>query len=122
MLRIILIITGFISLILGIIGIFVPLLPTTPFLLLTTFCFSKSSKRFNNILLNNKFLFKYIDDYKKGKGIKPGIKISAILFLWTGLLFGMFFYKISNIYLLLSLLITGIAVSVHILLIRKKTP
>ena len=53
-------ILGFISLILGIVGILLPLLPTTPFLLLSAYCFSRSSEKLNNYILNNKFFGQYI--------------------------------------------------------------
>lgn len=49
-------ILGFVSLALGIVGIIVPLLPTTPFLLLSAYCFNRSSEKFHNYILNNKIL------------------------------------------------------------------
>ena len=73
LLRLILMILGFISLSLGVIGVIIPILPTVPFLLLTSFCFVKSSEKFNNWFLNTKLykkhlvlsltLFKYIYKY-----------------------------------------------------------
>ena len=63
-------ISGFISLALGIVGIILPLLPTTPFLLLSAYCFSQSSEKFHNYILNNKVFGQYIRDYNEKKGIK----------------------------------------------------
>ena len=60
---------------LGIIGIFLPLLPTTPFLLLAAACYARSSKRFYNWLLNNKWFGNYIKNYRERKGIPLQIKI-----------------------------------------------
>ena len=54
MVRILYFMAGMSSLTLGIIGVVLPLLPTTPFVILAAFCFSRSSKRFHQILLNNK--------------------------------------------------------------------
>jgi uncharacterized membrane protein YbaN (DUF454 family) len=54
---------------LGIIGIFVPILPTTPFLLLAAACFMRSSERFYHWLINNRILGAYVRDYMEGKGI-----------------------------------------------------
>lgn len=58
---------GFVSLILGIVGIILPLLPTTPFLLLSAYCFSRSSEKFHNYILNNKVFGQYIRDYNEKK-------------------------------------------------------
>ena len=60
---------GIISLILGSIGIVLPVLPTTPFLLLSAACFAKSSKRFYNWLMNNRILGTFIKNYKEGLGM-----------------------------------------------------
>ena len=65
----ILIISGSFFFELGIIGIVIPLLPTTPFLLLAAACYSRSSKKFYNWLLNNKWFGPYITNYLDGKGI-----------------------------------------------------
>ena len=64
-LRIILIIVGFISLGLGCIGIILPIIPTAPFLLLTSLCFVKSSEKFNNWFLNSKIYKKHIENFAK---------------------------------------------------------
>ena len=60
-------IAGTVCLILGIIGIILPILPTTPFLLLAAGCYARSSERFYNWLLNNRILGSYIRNYREGK-------------------------------------------------------
>lgn len=70
---------GFLSLIIGIIGIFVPLLPTTPFLILTAFLFNQSSPRFHAWLLNHKYLGPPIVDWQKNRVIRPQAKWFATL-------------------------------------------
>ena len=61
--KFILMIVGLISLIMGFIGIYLPLLPTTPFLLLPAYCFLRSSKRLYNWLINHKVFGRYIRDF-----------------------------------------------------------
>ncbi len=60
---------GLICLVLGTIGMVLPILPTTPFLLASAACFCKSSPRMYNWLLNNKYFGEYIKNYKEGKGL-----------------------------------------------------
>lgn len=78
----VLIFLGFLTLVLGVIGIFLPLLPTTPFLLLSAYFFSKSSDKFYNLLLSNKYIGKYITDFREGNGITRMTKISSLVTMW----------------------------------------
>lgn len=73
---------GTISLALGLIGIVVPGLPTTPFLLLTAGLWLKGSTRFYNWLIRNKYLGPYITNWNKNKGLTRSAKIKAIIFQW----------------------------------------
>ncbi len=111
-----LIILGTISLILGAIGIFIPVLPTTPFLLLTSYCYIRSSKRLYNWLINHKVFGKYIYDYLVHKAVKKSAKITAISILWISL--GISMYIIQNIHLTFLLIFIGIAVTIHILYLK----
>ena len=81
LIRILLIITGTFLVVLAILGIFLPLLPTTPFLLLAAICYARSSTKLYNWLLNNKYLGKYIRNYREGKGISLRIKFITISLL-----------------------------------------
>ena len=80
--KFILIFWGTISLILGIIGIVVPGLPTTPFLLLTAALYLKGSERLYNRLINNRYLGGYIKNYYEQKGMTLIQKISSISVMW----------------------------------------
>jgi uncharacterized membrane protein YbaN (DUF454 family) len=82
MLKTLLILLGTISLMLGILGIFIPGLPTTPFLLLTAFLYLKGSTRLYNWLMKNKFLSRYITSYKRRKGMTKRQKIYSISLMW----------------------------------------
>ena len=78
----ILIVIGWLCVILGVLGIFLPLLPTTPFLLLAAACFMRSSPKFYQWLVEHPKLGKYIIYYLKGKGIPKRAKIMAICMIW----------------------------------------
>lgn len=73
---------GTISLALGILGIFLPLLPTTPFLLLTAALYFKSSQRLYSWLLNQKHLGPYIRNYRENKAIPLRAKIVSVSLMW----------------------------------------
>ena len=110
---------GFTSLILGIIGIALPILPTTPFLLLSSYLFLKSSERLYNWLLNNKILGQYIKDFQIEKSIPLKVKISSISLLWITISTSAIFF-IHIIWLKLLLFAIAIGVSIHILHYKTK--
>ncbi|MBN4078398.1 YbaN family protein [Gammaproteobacteria bacterium AH-315-C21] len=68
---------GFISLVLGIIGIVLPVLPTTPFVLLAALCFAKSSQRFYEMLLNNRFFGCIISEWESKRCIRRAVRYMA---------------------------------------------
>ncbi len=108
------IIAGSISLALGIIGIFLPLLPTTPFLLLTAACYARGSERLHNWLLNNKLFGKYIRNYREGKGIPARSKVLALTLLWLTIGFSIF-YVIPILIVQIILLAIATLVSIYII-------
>ncbi len=113
----ILITSGTILVGLGVLGIFMPLLPTTPFLLLATLCFARSSKRFYNWLLNNRWFGKYIRNYLDKKGIPLKAKIFTISLLWITILFSAI-VVVSILFIRIILILIAIGVTIHILSIR----
>ena len=115
--RYLLIISGTIFLGFGIIGIFLPILPTTPFLLLAAACYARSSKRFYNWLMNNRWFGTYIKNYREGIGTPLKFKIFTITLLWITILTSVFFV-ISNFFIELILIIIAIGVTIHILTIK----
>ncbi len=110
---------GFISLILGIIGLVIPILPTTPFLLLASAAFAKSSERFNNWLLNNKILGAYIKNYREGKGLPLKIKAITLSLLWITIIISIIFLM-HLFWVQVVLICIAIVVSIHIILIKPK--
>lgn len=116
-LRILLVIAGTICVGLGIVGIFVPVLPTTPFLLLAAACYARSSQRFYGWLLNNKWFGSYIRNYLERKGITLRAKIITLTLLWITIGVSVAF-AVETLALKLILVIIAIGVSIHILSIR----
>ncbi len=102
----------------GAVGIIIPVLPTTPFILAAFFCFSKSSKKAEQWIMKNRYFRSYIENYKNKKGVPLDVKIKSILFLWISLLGSLLFFNQKNLYIILILV--GIAVTVHILLLKTK--
>lgn len=85
MTRYLLLALGWLSVALGVIGIFLPLLPTTPFLLLAAACFGRSSPRFHAWLIEHPRLGPWIRGYLDGEGIPLKGKAWAIGLLWASI-------------------------------------
>jgi len=102
---------------LGVLGVFLPLLPTTPFLLLAAACYAKSSKRFYHWLLNNRWFGNYIKNYQEKKGVPLKVKLSSISLLWITILFSAVFVVDIPLVRIILILIAA-CVTIHILSIR----
>ena len=100
---------GWLSMTLGVIGIIVPLLPTTPFILLAAGCFAKSSPKFHQWLLGHSFFGPLIKNYQGKQGLPQHIKIRAIIFIWITL--GISIFLLSILWLRVTLIIMGIVLS-----------
>ena len=118
-LRALLIAAGTICLTLGAIGIFLPILPTTPFLLLAAACYLRSSKRMHKWLLNNRWFGEYIKNYQAGRGIPLKTKIIAITVLWLAIVYSTIF--VVNEILIAQIVLLTIAAGVSVHLIRLPT-
>ncbi|MGH8110082.1 MAG: YbaN family protein [Arenimonas sp.] len=116
--RIVLIIIGFLSLALGVLGIFLPLLPTVPFVLLAAACFSRGSTRMHRWLLRLPFAGKVIDDYEKGRGVPRRAKLTALLMLWVGITFSAALLMPP---LAVLLLLASIAIFATVIIVRLPT-
>lgn len=109
---------GFLAVALAIIGVFIPGLPTVPFLLVALFCFERSSKKYHDMIMNNKYFGPVLQDYYSGKGLTLSIKIKAILFLTCGIAFSI--YKIQNLHARIALAVVWLGVAIHIILLKTK--
>jgi len=116
--KLLLIVAGFTSLALGVVGIVLPLLPTTPFVLLSAACFSRCNKKLENWLLQSRVFGPFIENYRTGQGISKLHKIASVVFLWAGLISTMVITR--EVWIAVVLLIVGVGVTTHILLIKTK--
>jgi uncharacterized membrane protein YbaN (DUF454 family) len=112
-----LVVAGTFSLGLGIIGIAIPILPTTPFLLLSAVCYSRSSDRFYNWLMGNRWFGRYIRNYREGRGMPARAKFFTVSLLWGSILFSGF--VMTDIFVVsIILIVVAVAVTAHILSIK----
>ncbi|MBD3169015.1 MAG: DUF454 family protein [candidate division Zixibacteria bacterium] len=111
-----LVILGSVFVALGVLGIFIPLLPTTPFLLLAAACYAKSSDRFYNWLINNRWLGKYIKNYREGKGMTLRAKVTSLILLYVAIGYSGY-YVAEALWIRLILAIIVIGVTLHLLTI-----
>ncbi len=109
---------GWIFVGIGILGIILPLLPATPFFLLAAVCFHKSSPKFYQWLLHNKYFGKYIRDYKQKKGLSLKAKIYGLIMLNGTIAYSIYVLPDK---LFLNILLIVVAVGVSMFMLRIKT-
>ena len=112
---------GTLCVVLGAVGIFVPILPTTPFLLLAAYFYARSSERFLNWLLTNRLFGKFISNYRSGLGIPLLQKILTIVALWVtiGASISLF---VDAWWLRILLLVIATGVTIHLLSVKTLKP
>jgi len=115
--RCLLIAGGTISIALGILGVFLPLLPTTPFLLLAAFLYSRSSERFYRWLIGHRFLGGYIQRYREGRSMTLASKAVTLALLWITIGLSIAFVLPQ---LWTKLLVAAIAIGVTMHILRLK--
>lgn len=107
---------GTLSLVFGVIGMILPLVPTTPFLLLSAYFYLKGSNKLYLWLIHHKILGLYIYSYIHDKSLSLSAKISAIILLWLTLILSM--VLMNQIYLYIILSIIGVGVTIHLLTLK----
>lgn len=113
-LRVLLLIGGALSLALGAAGVVVPVLPTTPFLILAVFCFARSSQRIHDWLVSNRLFGPFIRDYFSGQGLSLKTVLPTLAVLWVALGLTAFLVFDSEVVRFLLLAIAG-GVTLHLL-------
>ena len=116
-LRLLLLVIGWLSVVLGVIGIFLPVLPTTPFLLLAAACFARTSPKFYNWLVGHPRLGKYIVYYLEGKGIPLKAKVYTITLIAISMSITSYLVPVLAVKILLPLV--GVLVALYI--VRQPT-
>jgi len=120
-LRAVLVSVGWVSVGLGVVGMAVPLLPTTPFLLLAAYCFSRSSPRLRRWLLTNRWCGAYLDNYREGCGMSREEKLVTLAVLWITL-------TVTALTVMtawwgrLLLLAVALGVTAHLVRIKTRSP
>ncbi len=112
--KVLYIVLGSISLGLGILGIFLPLLPTTPFLLLTAALYFRGSPRLYDWLMNHKYFGPYIKNFREHKAIPLRAKILSVSLLWITISYSAL-VVISLLWVKILLFCIAIGVTYHIL-------
>ncbi|HSL90614.1 MAG TPA: YbaN family protein [Ignavibacteriaceae bacterium] len=112
-------ISGFLLVGIGVLGIFLPILPTTIFLILASACFMKSSPKANEWLRNNRFLGAYLRNYQDKTGLTVTAKVLNIGLLWISISLSAYFLT-DELYIRLMLLAIAIGVTIHLLMIKTK--
>jgi len=118
-------IAGTICVVLGAIGMVLPILPTTPFLLAAAACYYKSSERMHRWLLTNKWFGEYIRNYTEGRGLPMKTKIAALTVLWITIVFSTVFILDrllpTQLVLPMQLIMVAVAIAVSIHILRLPT-
>lgn len=121
--RHLLILAGSLFVVLGGIGALVPILPTTPFLLLAATCYLRSSQRLYDWLMHNRLFGEYLRRYRAGQGLPLGLKIWTITVLWLSLSASALWGVPAGLWWVrLLLAVVGIGVSLHLILIKTWRP
>ena len=116
--RIAWIVAGTFFLIIGLIGIAIPLLPTTPLLLLAAACYLRGSRRMYDWLLGNRIFGKYLKDYYEKKGVPIRVKIGSVIFLWCTI--GISIMIIGDLIIGIVLAMVAAGVTLHIAFLKTR--
>ena len=115
------IVGGTLSLVMGMVGLILPILPTTPFLLLAAYCYGRGSDRFYDWLMNRTWVGGYIRSYRTGQGLPLKHKVLIISLLWLTIGFSILFV---DIFWWLKFILAAVAsgVTIHIIKIKSWRP
>jgi uncharacterized membrane protein YbaN (DUF454 family) len=119
LLRVLLLIVGSLLLAIGVIGIVVPVLPTTPFLVLAALCYGRSSTRCYRWLVTNRVFGRHLDDYLRGRGVSWKVKALTLAFLWVTIACTAVFF-VDMLWLRILLFVIAAIVTAHVVTLRRR--
>ncbi|ASN86614.1 DUF454 family protein [Pectobacterium versatile] len=105
MYRVLLMILGWVSVVLATLGVVLPLLPTTPFLLLAAWCFARSSPRFHNWLLYRSWFGSYLRHWQQHRALPPGAKWKAVTMILLTFALSLWLVKLVWVRILLLVIL-----------------
>ena len=105
--------TGTLFVGIGVLGIFLPLLPTTVFLLIAAACYGRSSERAYRWLMTNRLFGQYLRNYQEERGATVRTKVATIAFLWLGLTAAAYWID-ASLWLVAVLAAIGAGVTIHL--------
>src|SRR5688500_18114744 len=111
--RMLFVFLGSVCLVLAVIGLFLPIMPTVPFLLLASACYMRGSRRLHAWLLNEPHFGHYIRDYEAGRGIPARAKAFGIGMLWISILVSAYFF--APPWLRWVMIAVAVAVTIYLL-------
>ena len=109
-----------VCLVLGVVNRFIPGLPTTPFLILSSMLFARVNPKMQKWLLNSKFLGPYLDNYYNKRGMPTAYKLRTCAFMWAGMIFSITLIPLLAIQILVPSI--GVIVTFHIFSAKKRKP
>lgn len=109
--------SGFLLVGIGILGIFLPVLPTTIFLILASACFMKSSQRANDWLKNHRWLGPYLRNYQDKTGLTVKSKLASISLLWISITLSAFLLT-DEVAIRILLLAIAVGVTIHLIMVK----
>ena len=118
--RIILISLGWLCVGLGFVGVFVPGIPTTIFLIIALWAFTKSSEKLRHWLLNHKRFGPILNNWQEHKVVPRRAKILMVILMSLAVV--LFYYSLQNLYLTIGLIIILVSVAIYVISLPSKTP
>jgi uncharacterized membrane protein YbaN (DUF454 family) len=109
---------GFVTLGCGALGLILPVLPTTPFLLVAAACFGAANPKMLRWLLDHKYFGEYVRNYREGGGISTPALVRALVVLWAGLIISAVLVHNPLVWAILA--VVGIGVTTHLAWIHHK--
>ena len=115
--RVFLLCTGFFFVALGILGALLPVVPSLPFFIIASVCFSKSSQKFHAMLMDNRLIGPHIRNYHENNGNKRKVKVILVVSQWAGIITSSIFF-VHNLPGRVLMGLIGIAATIYLLSLK----